>query len=70
MYNQIKRIYNEIFTRARIDNAIIGHIYINMDFESGNFTASAMIGGESYRLGFDINNEFYFNREETKDNGN
>lgn len=66
MYNQIKMIYNEILSLARARHSVIMYIYLNMDYESGNFCASTMIGGECYRLGFDVNNEFYFNREESK----
>lgn len=71
MYNQIKTIYNEILNLARARHSVIMYIYLNMDYESGNFYASAMIGGECYRAGFDINNEFYFRiekREESEDN--
>ena len=68
MYNQIKFIYNEILNLARARHSVILYIYMNMDYESGNFYASTMIGSECYRLGFDINNEFYFKREEKKDN--
>lgn len=68
MYNQIKYIYNEILNLARARHSVILYIYLNMDYESGNFYASTMIGSECYRLGFDINNEFYFKREESKDN--
>lgn len=67
MYNQIKTIYNEILNLARARHSVIIYIYLNMDYESGNFYASAMIGGECYRAGFDINNEFYFRIEKGKE---
>ena len=65
MYNQIKTIYNKIMTMAREQNAVILYIYMNMNYETGNFAATTMIGGDCYKLGYDINNEFYVKREET-----
>lgn len=59
MYYQIKKIYSAILYEARSKNALISYIYMNVEYDTGNFNASCMIGDMVYRVGFDCNNEFY-----------
>ena len=64
MYYQIKKIYQAILMEARTRNALVSYIYMNIEYDTGNFIATCMIGNQAFRVGFDCNNEFYM--KETK----
>lgn len=69
MYYQIKKICQAILMEARTRNALVSYIYMNIEYDTGNFMATCMIGNQAFRVGFDCNNEFYM-KESKGDNKN
>ncbi len=67
MYYQIKKIYQAILNEARLKNALISYIYMNIEYDTGNFNASCMIGDLVYKVGFDCNNAFYMKVVQNED---